>query len=81
MILRSLSLLVAIIPYVFADVEVVSPAAGATITGTKIDIEWKESGTKPPISDFANYAIFLCAGGNSADDYVSSRCLRFLRPN
>ena len=61
----------AILSYVLADVKVSSPAAGATISGTTLSIQWEESGTKPPITEFANYAIFLCAGGNSADDFVS----------
>lgn len=70
MILRSLLLLASLCSYVFADVKVVSPAAGASITGNTIDIEWEESGESPPITDFANYAIFLCAGGNDPSDFV-----------
>lgn len=70
MILRCLLFLVALVPYVAADVKFKGPAAGSTITGTTITISWEESGDSPPISELASYQIFLCAGGNSATDYV-----------
>jgi hypothetical protein len=70
MILRCLTLLAALVPYVFADVEFTTPAAGATIAGNSISIAWKESGVSPPITELASYQIFLCAGGNLATDYI-----------
>lgn len=70
MILRCLALLAALVPYVFADVEFTSPAAGVTVTGDSLSIAWKESGDSPPITELASYQIFLCAGGNTATDYI-----------
>ena len=70
MLLKCLVLLVALASFVTADVEFTGPAAGSTITGTTLSITWKESGTSPPISELASYQIFLCAGGNSATDYI-----------
>jgi hypothetical protein len=69
MILRCLPFL-ALIPYVLADVKFTAPPAGSTITGTTISITWEESGVSPPISELASYQIFLCAGGNTATDYI-----------
>jgi hypothetical protein len=70
MILRCLWLL-AVLPFAFADVKITSPAPGDIITGNSLTIEWEESGNSPPISDFASYAMFLCAGGNEDTNYVS----------
>lgn len=70
MILRCLPLLVALIPCVVADVKFTGPPAGSTITGTTISMKWEESGDSPPISELASYQIFLCAGGNTATDYI-----------
>ena len=70
MILRSLLLLASVIAQTLADVQVVTPAAGAVIAGLTLDVQWEESGDDPPITDFVNYSLFLCAGGNSAADYI-----------
>ena len=70
MILRCLPLLVTILPYAVADVKFTAPPAGSTITGTTISMTWEESGASPPISELASYQIFLCAGGNTATDYI-----------
>lgn len=67
---RKLFLCVAALPLVLADVKFTSPSAGLTITGTTISVAWKESGVSPPISDLAEYQVFLCAGGNTATDYI-----------
>lgn len=69
MILRCLPFL-ALIPYALADVKFTAPPAGSTITGTTISITWEESGVSPPISELASYQIFLCAGGNTATDFI-----------
>jgi hypothetical protein len=69
MILRCF-LVLALSSYVAADVKFTGPPAGATITGTTISISWEESGKSPPISELASYQIFLCAGGNTATDYI-----------
>lgn len=71
MILRPFLLLAAcLLSFVRADVEVTGPEAGDTITGLKLSITWKDSGTAPALSDLASYQLFLCAGGNSESNYV-----------
>jgi hypothetical protein len=70
MILRLPWLLVTLVPRVFADVKFTSPAAGATVSGPTISIEWEESGTLPKIADLASYQLFLCAGGNDQSSFV-----------
>src|SRR5271156_2838217 len=70
MILRSSWLLATLVPCVFADVKFTSPAAGATVSGPTISIEWEESGNPPEIADLASYQLFLCAGGNDPSSYV-----------
>ncbi len=74
MLFRLLFLLAAVAPYTFADVEFTTPAVGSTETGgSTLDIEWKESGTGPPITSFSTYQLFLCAGGNEAGSFVSTQ--------
>ena len=74
MLFRLLLLLAAVAPYTLADVEFTAPSAGATETGgSTLDVEWKESGTGPAITSFSTYQLFLCAGGNDADSFVSTQ--------
>jgi hypothetical protein len=70
MILRTLMLLATLLPFAFADVEFTSPSGGDSISGLKLDIEWKDSGDEPKISEMATYQMFLCAGGNDEGTYV-----------
>ncbi|KAK4693390.1 hypothetical protein P7C71_g4002, partial [Lecanoromycetidae sp. Uapishka_2] len=71
MLIRLFVLLAAVAPYTFADVEFTSPSAGATEAGGQVlKVEWKESGTSPPISDLQTYQLFLCAGGNDATSFI-----------
>ncbi|KIX92262.1 uncharacterized protein Z520_12008 [Fonsecaea multimorphosa CBS 102226] len=71
MIVRSIYLLaVAILPFTCADVQVVAPEAGDSISGLNLEIQWKDSGNSPPLSQLANYQLFLCAGGNDESDYI-----------
>lgn len=72
MLIRFLTLLAALAPLTFADVEFVTPDAGASVAGggKTLTVEWKESGEKPPISSLTTYTIFLCAGGNDAANQV-----------
>lgn len=70
MILRRLALLAALLPLTFADVEFTTPNAGQAISGLTLDVEWKDSGDDPKISELATYQMFLCAGGNDEGDYV-----------
>lgn len=70
MITRILCLIAALVPFSFADVQFVSPAAGDSITGLTIDISWQESQVAPPITSLTSYQLFLCAGGNTEGSYV-----------
>ncbi|EXJ66991.1 uncharacterized protein A1O5_09637 [Cladophialophora psammophila CBS 110553] len=71
MILRSIYLLAAaILPFACADVQVIAPQPGDTITGLNLQIQWKDSGNSPPLSQLANYQLFLCAGGNVDSSYI-----------
>lgn len=71
MLFRLLTLLAAVAPHAFADVEFTSPSAGATAVGGQLlQIAWKDSGTSPPITELQSFQLFLCAGGNDADSFV-----------
>ena len=73
MLLRLFLFMASVAPYVFADVEFTSPAAGTTLKGgSTIQVAWKDSGSNPPISDLQGYQLFICAGGN---DDASSVCI------
>ncbi|KAF2180633.1 beta-1,6-glucan boisynthesis protein-like protein [Zopfia rhizophila CBS 207.26] len=61
----------ALVTLVSADVEFTSPKAGASLTGgTAIEVEWKDSGEDPSLTDLTTYELFLCAGGNDAASIV-----------
>ena len=67
--------IVALVVIVFAslalaDVEFTEPAAGANITAGQIDVQWKESGTNPLISELTQYTLSLMVGGNDLNDMV-----------
>ena len=64
-----LSLVAALAPFVFADVEVTKPPAGTSIPPGTIQIAWKDSGSAPALSDLTTYSINLCAGGNAPDTF------------
>lgn len=67
------SLIASLAPFILADVEFVTPTAGAALTGdTVVSIAWQDSGTAPSISDLTNYVINLCAGGNTAGSFECS---------
>lgn len=71
--LPSIAFIVILLPLALADVQFTSPDGGATVAGGKaISITWKESGEKPPIADLVSYSLYLWAGGNEADQQVSS---------
>ena len=78
MLARYLTVLSLIAPFVFGDVQITSPAAGASLTGTKLSVEWKDSGDDPPLSKLQTYSIYLFAGGNDVGTNVCSlRPLRY----
>ena len=70
MLARYLAVLSLIAPFVFGDVQFTSPAAGASLTGTKLSIAWKDSGDAPSLSQLQTYSIYLYAGGNTVGTYV-----------
>lgn len=73
MLIRLLALFASIAPFAWADVEITSPAAGVTVKGgSSISVEWKDSGSQPALSDLKTYTLFLCAGGNDANSFVST---------
>ena len=76
MILRTLTVLAALLSYALADIEFTSPDAGQSVSGATIDIKWKDSGDEPKISELATYQMFLCAGGNEESDYVRAIDIR-----
>ncbi|KAF2113317.1 beta-1,6-glucan boisynthesis protein-like protein [Lophiotrema nucula] len=69
-ILRVSLALFAALHLVSADVEFTSPAAnGPGLSAGSVSVAWKDSGDEPPISALTTYQLFLCAGGNSEDEY------------
>ena len=54
-----------------ADVEFTEPAAGANLTAGQIDVQWKDSGISPLISELTQYTLSLMVGGNDLNDMVS----------
>ena len=71
MLIRLLLLLGAVAPYALADVEFTTPSEGGTVAGgSTLKVEWKDSGTAPPISSLQTYQLFLCAGGNDDTSFV-----------
>lgn len=50
------------------------PVAGATLkAGEAIQVEWKDAGDGPPISDLKTFELFLCSGGNDPATIVSGQ--------
>lgn len=69
---RTATLVVAVFASLtLADVEFTEPAAGANLTAGQIDVQWKESGINPLISELTQYTLSLMVGGNDLDDMVS----------
>ena len=56
---------------VSADVQFTSPSANAKLSAGSVTVQWKDSGDDPAISALTTYQLFLCAGGNTEDEYVS----------
>lgn len=69
---RTVALVVAVFASLtLADVEFTEPAAGANLTAGQIDVQWKDSGITPPISELTQYTLSLMVGGNDLDDMVN----------
>lgn len=59
-----------------ADVEFIVPSAGSVFkAGDIVTAIWRESGSGPRISALTEYDLYLCAGGDTADSYVSPRTI------
>lgn len=70
--LRPLSFILPLLSTALADVEFIVPAFGSTLKGGHVvTAHWKESGKLPKISQLLQYDIYLCAGGDTPDSYVS----------
>lgn len=70
-LVRTVAAALTLFALVHADVEFITPKPGATLKGGgAIEIEWKDSGEAPAISDLQTYQLFLCAGGNDADSMI-----------
>ncbi|PVI06292.1 beta-1,6-glucan boisynthesis protein-like protein [Periconia macrospinosa] len=69
-ILAPLAVFVALGGVANAGIQISKPASGFTAkAGSSLEVEWKEGGTGPAISELASYQVHLCAGGN--DGFVS----------
>jgi hypothetical protein len=86
-LIRSLSLILAVASAALADVEFLDPDAGATAKGgDTITVRWRDSGKEPRLSQLTKYDLYLCAGGDAADSYVSpshlvpAHCVGCTRP-
>lgn len=64
--------LLAITPSALADVEFISPAAGASIPAGAITVTWEDSGQAPAISALQSYTLQILVGGNDPADAVST---------
>ncbi|KAK5111671.1 hypothetical protein LTR62_004776 [Meristemomyces frigidus] len=64
--LHPLALLAALTTLTIADVEVTSPAAGASIPAGAMTVTWQDSGTAPALTALTTYTIQLVVGGNDA---------------
>lgn len=76
MYISTLAYLTYVASVAFADIQITSPAAGASLTPGKITITWRDSGVAPTIGQLKDYTIQLCAGGNSDGDFVSTPRLK-----
>lgn len=61
-----LTLLAALAPLAFADVEFITPAAGASIAAGTMTVTWQDSGVTPPLSELTLTDLQLLVGGNNA---------------
>lgn len=69
-----LPILASITSFAIADVQIISPAAGASVPVGAITITWQESNTPPLLANLAGYTAFLMCGGNN--DAISVGGLR-----
>lgn len=64
--------LAALTSVVRANVRFITPEPGDEIIGGgAITIEWEDDGETPSIDDLTTYTLFLCAGGNAPNSFVS----------
>jgi hypothetical protein len=53
-----------------ADVDFTAPAAGESVAAGTIEVQWKESGAAPSISELTGYTLSLLTGGNDNDNML-----------
>ena len=68
---RCLSLLLAGLSTVLADIEFVVPTIGTVFqAGDVVTAEWRDTGCFPRISDLTTYDLCLCTGDNTPGSHV-----------
>lgn len=65
-------LMLALAPAVFADVELTSPASGASLAGGAVTLEWKDSGALPTLAAISVADIILCTGTDAAPQLLDT---------
>lgn len=55
-----------------ADVQLVSPASGASIAGGAVTLKWQDSGAKPALVAIKAADIILCTGTNAAPQLLDT---------
>lgn len=78
MLVRLLSLLLALLPFSCADVKFTIPVAGKSVDSGTITVQWQDDSTgKTPLAGLAGYQVFLMVGGK--DEATSVNMLSFYR--
>ena len=73
-LIGTIAALAALAAYVDAGVSFTSPKAGAKlVAGNSIEVKWDDGGDGPKLADLTTFQLFLCAGGNTAGQIVSSK--------
>lgn len=60
------------VTYTTADVQLVTPASGATLAGGAVTLQWKDSGLEPALVAIAAADIVLCTGTNAAPQQLTT---------
>jgi hypothetical protein len=59
-------------PLSLADIDFISPSRGQTLSANEpIKIWWGESGLFPKVMMLETYQLFLCTGGNAAENMLT----------
>jgi hypothetical protein len=72
-LLAPLAVFAAFATLAHAGITFTSPEAGDKLrAGSTIEVEWKEGGSGPKLSDLTTYELHLCAGGNDPSTIVGA---------